>query len=61
METLHPVVNSKEILSHDDNETMTRRPLDNVDTDGGFGNKFGVLTFHWGITDNDFHKGERKF
>ena len=40
VETLHPLVNSKEMLSHDDNEPMTMRPLDNVDTDGGFGNKF---------------------
>ena len=37
------MVNCKEILSHDDNETMTTRPLDNVDTDGGFGNKFAII------------------
>ena len=37
------MVNCKEILSHDDNETMTMRPLDNVDTDGGLGNKFANL------------------
>ena len=38
------MVNCKEILSHDDNETMTTRPLDNVDTDGGFGNKIASIS-----------------
>ena len=38
------MVNSKEILSHDDNETMTTRPLDNVDTDDTDGNKFASIS-----------------